>query len=348
MTASGWSVNCGYDAANNGFAAQCATDVSWAGATTGTAIGVVSTIMSGTGTATLTYGNCGTSGGTVVVVRDGDVISSAAVYSIEEITFPFTDGVLLEIKEDPASIIKMVAFTVSCTNTACSNSFSCGACEAGKYKETSGNTFCDSCDVHASNCNAIDRGVCDAGYSGTTADDDLSTRTTMIAAGWSVDCGYDATGFPGCATDVSWAGATAGTAIGVISRTMSGTGTATLTYGNCGTTGGTAVVTLAGDVISSATIDTKKEIVFSFTDGELLEIKELSSIIKMYAFKVSCKACEAGKYKDTAGNVACIPCTGFGGNGYTDAEGRSFSEFGRLNSTRNFLGSFHPHVGERV
>jgi hypothetical protein len=52
------TVNYGSDALGTHYAAQCQTDMSWAGFSSSSTVGAISTTMSGTGTATLDHGNC--------------------------------------------------------------------------------------------------------------------------------------------------------------------------------------------------------------------------------------------------------------------------------------------------
>jgi hypothetical protein len=94
MLLSGWIVNCSHDAKDS-HAAQCQTDVSWAGFANAGTVGTVSTTMSGTGTATLNYGSC--NGGTVEVFLDGALVSSAVGMLLsKEVVSALTDGAELE------------------------------------------------------------------------------------------------------------------------------------------------------------------------------------------------------------------------------------------------------------
>jgi len=162
--------------------------------------------------------------------------------------------------------------------------------------------------------------ACDAGYGYSTSvahTSDFSTKAAMLASGWASNCAYDVGindpygNAEKCQSSVSWAGFSQ-PGEGTVWRTLSGSGTATLNYGNCHT-GGTVTVYLNGVAISSAAASTmSQEVVFSFSDGALLQIKEATAIIKMNSFVItssSCSACEAGKYKDAAGNGACSQCT---------------------------------------
>ena len=64
--------------------------------------------------------------------------------------------------------------------------------------------------------------------------------------------------------------------VGVISRSMQGTGTATLTFGNCWNAG-VVNVYLGSTLIATAQPNTNSETVtFDFTNGQLLELKDES------------------------------------------------------------------------
>jgi len=348
------------DAPYDGFGSVCAG--SWS-AYKHPGDGAISTILSGTGTASLNYGNCFTrSTGTVKVYLNGTAISSAFSNApISAVTFSFTNGDVLRIEESPSAIIKMNSLAISCLDSVCVNTYStCKTCEAGKYKAAAGNdvtsctpctgfgganpgyasaegqTSCTPCDAHASNCSPADKGTCDAGYSASIIHiSDFSTKSTMLASGWSSDCNFDVAinylqWVSQCQSAISWAGFGAeGQDIGTVSRVLSGHGTATLNYGNCYGSG-TVAVYLNGAAISSSAANTmSKEVVFTFTHGAILEIKETpAAIIKMNSFTIRsspCVVCEAGKYKAAAGNVTCPPCTGFSGAnpGYASTEGQT-------------------------
>jgi hypothetical protein len=192
MIAGGWVVDCDINSSDHTSfqAARCETAVSWAGFTNGEAVGTVSARLSGTGVATLVFGNCVevislTAAATVTVYLDGVAISTAVRDVLtREVAFAFTDGALLEIKEANVGVIKLHSFTIE----------ACTACEVGKHKASAGNVGCTPCSANASNCMATSRGTCDAGYEGSTSTgtsttlSDVSTRAAMIAGGWVVDC----------------------------------------------------------------------------------------------------------------------------------------------------------------
>ena len=77
------------------------------------AVGKVSTILSGNGRGSLDYGNCGNEG-TVRVYLDGKLISFACSNSEKVLEFDYSDGAILEIRNDVKrkSAIKFNSFRV--------------------------------------------------------------------------------------------------------------------------------------------------------------------------------------------------------------------------------------------
>jgi len=243
-----------------------------------------------------------------------------------------------------AAGLRTLSFCDQCdagyTGSSIGGTSGCAVCEAGKFKATIGNgidctpctgasganpgyastlgqTACTAC-PHASNCSPTDAGSCDAGYSVITHISDFRTRATMLASGWETDCALDVgvqhpTNYvEECQSAVSWAGwDSPASTIGTVWRTLSGSGTATLSYGNCNHVDPVTVYLNTVAISSAAAGAMSQEVVFAFTDGALLQIKETAAIIKMNSFVItssSCSACEAGKYKDAAGNGACTAC----------------------------------------
>ena len=88
---------------------------SWFGMHTGTVEGSVSTTFKGSGTATLSFGNCWASSSyKVSVVINGEIKSEAWGNVMEkEISFSFNRGDNLVIKEDGA-IIKINSLVITC------------------------------------------------------------------------------------------------------------------------------------------------------------------------------------------------------------------------------------------
>ena len=86
----------------------------------------------------------------------------------------------------------------------------------------------------------------------------------------------------------SWYGYATGAAIGTISATFLGSGSAVLNYGNCYFQG-QVVVSLSGKEISRVgAFVFEKEISFNFAKGDILELKEINTgIIKLNTFKIN-------------------------------------------------------------
>ena len=86
----------------------------------------------------------------------------------------------------------------------------------------------------------------------------------------------------------SWYGYAHGPAIGTISATFHGSGSAVLNYGNCYFQG-LVVVSLNGKEISRVgAFVFEKEISFNFAKGDILELKEIyTGIIKLNTFKIN-------------------------------------------------------------
>jgi len=298
MVVGGWSVNCESNVHPTSLGGRCSAGGTWAGFTNGNTVGTVSARLIGAGNARLVFGNCVPTADTgitssVTVYLDGVAVSSAARDVLTQVAvFSFTDGALLEIKEENLAIIKLHSFA--------SDVLACSVCDVGKFKEHSGNAACVACLPHAINCGFTSRGTCDAGFDLSRSIHDFSTRATMIASGWTVDCDRDALGSQyasQCQAGVSWAGWVIDFE-GVVSITLNGTGSATLNFGNCNEVG-TVTAYLNGASISSAAANNMyTNVEFAFTDGALPEIKELQGIIKINSFSRSaCEACAAGKFR---------------------------------------------------
>ena len=88
---------------------------SWFGFHSNAAYGSVSTTFKGSGTATLSFGNCWTSLAYKVSVMLNEEVKSEAKGKImeKEVTFPFNEGDHLVIKEDGA-IIKINSLNITC------------------------------------------------------------------------------------------------------------------------------------------------------------------------------------------------------------------------------------------
>ena len=78
---------------------RCDADYSWYGwEGENSSLGVISTILNATGTASLEYGNCG-NGSHVTVYLDGIDKGSIGPLATDEFSFNFTFGAKLELKE---------------------------------------------------------------------------------------------------------------------------------------------------------------------------------------------------------------------------------------------------------
>ena len=127
--------------------------------------------------------------------------------------------------------------------------------------------------------------------------EDLSSATDMQKNGWvwSSNVRVNDLNYLGpdkysdCSRyDKTWYGYANGAAIGTISATFHGSGSAVLNYGNCYFQG-QVVVSLNGKEISRVggfVFD--KEISFNFAKGDILELKEINiAIIKLNTFKIN-------------------------------------------------------------
>ena len=88
----------------------------------------------------------------------------------------------------------------------------------------------------------------------------------------------------------SWFGLHSGSAEGSVSTTFKGSGTATLSFGNCWTSSAYKVsVVINGEIRSEAMGNVmEKEISFSFNKGDNLIIKEDGAIIKISSLDITC------------------------------------------------------------
>ena len=120
---------------------------------------------------------------------------------------------------------------------------------------------------------------------------DLRSKLQMEAKGWMFDVTADMKSAyeEACGTD-TWYGNTGGWDIGTISATFSGSGTATLDYGNCLRPMGEVKVQLNGETINKAPKNTpSKQVIFDFVPGDVLSLEEDYAIIKVNSLKLSCQ-----------------------------------------------------------
>ena len=115
MQNSGWNFDISHSN-DPTYWAECGTST-WYGYKYGYDIGSVYATLVGSGTATLNFGNC-YSGGRVTVYLNGRDIAYAVAYTFEqEVTFDYSSGDILTIKEDPMAIIKLNSLKLSCADS---------------------------------------------------------------------------------------------------------------------------------------------------------------------------------------------------------------------------------------
>ena len=119
----------------------------------------------------------------------------------------------------------------------------------------------------------------------------ISQSQPLAASGWITDstslnhANYRST----CDFGKTWYGFIGGDPVGSIWTTFQGTGTATLSFGNC-IAHGTVKVFLNEKEIAEATLLQRKEISFDYSVGDVLKIGEYDTAIwKLYSFSVQCK-----------------------------------------------------------
>ena len=106
---SGWTFDLGYGPFNTEIAG-CSP---WFGYKSGQQVGSIKTTLSGSGgQASLTFGNCWTSG-TVNLYLDGTIIASAHPKSMKTATFDFSNGNELKLDEINTGIIRFEDFKIS-------------------------------------------------------------------------------------------------------------------------------------------------------------------------------------------------------------------------------------------
>ena len=90
-----------------------------------------------------------------------------------------------------------------------------------------------------------------------------------------------------CGND-GWFGFYAGSHAGSIYTTFKGSGTARLIYGNCWHKNEVSVYLNRKKISFAYGKETKKEIVFNFISGDLIQVVEKSAIIKIHSLTISC------------------------------------------------------------
>ena len=123
---------------------------------------------------------------------------------------------------------------------------------------------------------------------------DVSSKLQMENNGWSFDINSheSSTYIDTCGAHNTWYGYTY-PGDGTITATFTGSGTATLDYGNCFTDtnhNGKVNVHLNGNLIDVANTNTaSKQIKFDFSPKDVLLLSETVGIIKLNSLKLSCK-----------------------------------------------------------
>ena len=86
----------------------------------------------------------------------------------------------------------------------------------------------------------------------------------------------------------SWFGFYSGNSVGSVAAHFTGSGIASLTYGNCWMDNEVSVYLNLYKMSSAYGNETKKQISFNFTAGDTLRIVEDGAIIKLHNLTVSC------------------------------------------------------------
>ena len=120
---------------------------------------------------------------------------------------------------------------------------------------------------------------------------EVSNREVMEKNGWIFNTTHsDMTKYKSRCGEGSWFGFHSNIGYGSVSTTFKGSGTATLSFGNCWTSSLYKVsVVINGEVRSEAEGNVMaKEISFSFNKGDNLIIKEDGAIIKINSLDITC------------------------------------------------------------
>ena len=113
----------------------------------------------------------------------------------------------------------------------------------------------------------------------------------MSEAGWTLD--VQDYGLDAYATDCNSApfwGYKLRNDVGSVSNTFRGSGTATLTFGDCFLHTGQIKVSLNGEVIAKSTRPNQQEIIeFQYGPGDVLKISEGYGIIQIFSLHLDCE-----------------------------------------------------------
>ena len=115
MQKSGWIFDISHSNDPN-YVLTCGTST-WYGYKYGVNIGSVSATLVGSGTATLKFENCYYNGRVTVDLNGNDIAYADAYPSEQEVTFKYSSGDILTIKEHPMAIIKLNSLKLSCADS---------------------------------------------------------------------------------------------------------------------------------------------------------------------------------------------------------------------------------------
>ena len=112
----GWKLAMTDPAANHkGVATKCGKGAAWFGWSSANRVGVASYRLVGKGTATLVYGNCWNAGKVNVYLNGKRIASAAPNHPDNKIVIPFTNGGLLELKDEGGNaVIKISSLVIKC------------------------------------------------------------------------------------------------------------------------------------------------------------------------------------------------------------------------------------------
>ena len=113
MDAYGWEVTTVGGIDNLGGQYACQSDMFHA-YSNGNDVGTASVVLSGSGTATLIYGNCWNAGVTNVYLNGVQLGSAAPETNSQELNFDFVNGDLLEVKDEEGNAVMSIASLTIC------------------------------------------------------------------------------------------------------------------------------------------------------------------------------------------------------------------------------------------
>ena len=114
MKNSGWKFDVSHSK-DLRYVGECGTST-WYGYKYGPAMGSVTAILVGSGKATLNFGNCYHGGSVAVYLNQKNIGHADAYTPNQEITFDYSHGDNLTIKESLMAIIKLNSLNFSCFN----------------------------------------------------------------------------------------------------------------------------------------------------------------------------------------------------------------------------------------